>query len=72
MNVPDGSQPKMNPPPKHELRLIFQGSVPIEDTYDGEQIYKQLKDIVRHYHPDSMLSGQILKHLEPCCKEVKQ
>lgn len=59
-------------PFKPELRLIFQGSIPIAKVAEGEEFYKNLKKIIQNYSPDPTLNGQIMKRLEPCCKEIKE
>lgn len=49
------------------LRLVFQGSVPVETALEGEELYRQFSEMVRNYDPKSTLNGQIMKMLEPCC-----
>jgi hypothetical protein len=49
------------------LRLIFQGSVTVENAEDADIIYDQLKTFVKCYGRDCTLNGQIMKMLEPCC-----
>lgn len=60
-----------NGPITKPLRLIFQGSVTVENAEDAEIFYDELKIFVRGRGPDSVLNGQIIKMLEPCCKEKK-
>ncbi|MCJ7777743.1 MAG: hypothetical protein MUP16_05460 [Sedimentisphaerales bacterium] len=54
---------------KSELRLIGQFSVPVEDTLEGEELYRQLKEILKYHSPNMSLNGQLMKSLEPCCKK---
>jgi len=63
----------MTPPLfKSELRLIVQVSLPCEDILDGVAIYQTLKDMFVIYDPNVTMSGQLVKMLEPCCKERKE
>ena len=67
------SMPYMpNKPFKPELRLNFQGSVKIINADEGDIIYEGLKTFFSLYRESLMLNGQIMKPLEPCCKEKKQ
>jgi nucleoside diphosphate kinase len=59
----------METPFKPELRLIVQSSVPIEEILEGEELYRQLKEMLKSYSPEVTLNGQIIKMLEPCCKK---
>ena len=58
-----------NPIPQPELRLIFQGSIPITCQENGEAEYNDLKTHLLAISPRITLSGQIIKQLEPCCAE---
>lgn len=58
-----------NEPIIKPLRLIFQGSVTVENAEDADIIYDELKTFVKSHGPDSTLNGQVIKMLEPCCKE---
>lgn len=60
-----------NEPFESELRLIGQFSVPVEEIIEAEELYRQLKEILKNYSPEITLNGQVLKMLEPCCKEKK-
>jgi hypothetical protein len=51
------------------LRLIFQGSVTVENAEDADIIYDELKTFVKSHGPDSTLNGQVMKMLEPCCNK---
>jgi len=63
----------MEPPPfKSELRLIIQAGVPVEEIIEGEELYRQLKEMLKNYSENVTLNGQIMKMLEPCCKEKIQ
>ena len=59
----------MAEPFKSELRLIIQTSVPVEEVIEAEELYRQLKEILRNYSPNVTIHGQILQTLEPCCKD---
>lgn len=56
------------PPTKLELRLTIQGSIPVDDIYQGEELYNALKKFIKNYSDRSILSGQVTKHLELCCQ----
>lgn len=56
---------------KLELRLYFQASVPVETAVEGEELYRQLKKMLQNYSEQTTFNGQIMKMLEPCCKEKK-
>jgi hypothetical protein len=56
---------------KPELRLVFQGNIPIENILEAQAWYEALKEMVIFQSPKSMLSGQIIKILEPCCQQKK-
>ena len=66
------SEPEQPPPFKSELRLILQASVPIEEIIEGEELYRQLKEILKNYSENVTLNGQIMKMLEPCCKKKEE
>jgi hypothetical protein len=51
------------------LRLVFQGSFPIEEIEHGISWYNMLKEMVKSQSPAATLNGQILKMLEPCCNK---
>jgi len=50
-----------------QLRLIFQGSINIENDIHGTLEYKELKIYLKNVDPKCTLNGQIIKTLEPCC-----
>lgn len=54
-------------PTKREIRLVFQGSIPVPGAQEGEDLFEQLKNLVKTTDPRSTLNGQIVKMLEPCC-----
>lgn len=56
--------------PTQETRLIFQGSIPIDDVANAEKWYEMLKEMVKSQSPRATLNGQIMKLLEPCCGEI--
>ncbi len=58
-----------NEPFKPQLRLIFQGSIPIPSAEFGQGEYNDLKIHLLAIDPDITLNGQIIKRLEPCCKK---
>jgi len=49
--------------------LVIQGHMPIETAEEGEAFYNELKNIVKSWNENSIFSGQITKHMEPCCKQ---
>ena len=57
---------------KTESRLIIQGSIPVDDFFTGDIIYKQLKEIFAGFDASSTLNGQIVKMCEPCCSKKKE
>jgi hypothetical protein len=63
-----------NEPIIKPLRLIFQGSITVENAEDADIVYDELKTFVKSHGPDNTLNGQVVKILEPCCKkqEVKK
>lgn len=61
----------MTEPFKSELRLIGQFSVPVENAEDADILYDELKMFLKKYSPNVTLNGQIMKMLEPCCREKK-
>jgi len=61
----------MTEPFKPVLRLIMQTSVPVEDVIEGEELYRQLGEMLKNYGPEVTVNGQILKMLEPCCKKKR-
>jgi len=56
--------------PEPELRVVFQASVPIDNIYEGEQIYNRIKKVMLNYSERITMNGQITKNLEPCCRKV--
>jgi hypothetical protein len=61
-----------NKPIIQPLRLIFQGSIPVENAEDAEIIYDELKTLIKTYHRDVRLNGQIYKPMEPCCDDKQK
>lgn len=59
----------MAEPFKPQLRLVVQASIPIWSTEEGDDEYENLKVFLLAISPDISLNGQIMKMLEPCCKE---
>jgi len=56
---------------KHEIRLVFQGSIPFDTDEHAESWYMMLKEMVASQSPRATLNGQIIKMLEPCCGDKK-
>ena len=56
-----------NEPIKSEIRLVFQGSIPIDDIEHARSWYDMLKEMVITQSPTSTLNGQVMMMLEPCC-----
>lgn len=63
------NQPK---PFEPELRLVFQGSINIACPEMGETFYKELKLWIKIWDPNFTINAQIVKLLEPCCKDRKE
>lgn len=59
-------------PYKPQLRLVVQASIPIEIIETGEAEYTNLQIFLLAISPDITLNGQIIKMLEPCCKNKKE
>ncbi len=59
----------MSEPFKPQLRLVVQASIPLSSAEEGDSEYEDLKVHLLAISPDITLSGQIMKMLEPCCKE---
>ena len=64
-------KPVLPTKPAIELRLIFQGSIPVETIEHAESWYKMLKEMVKSQSLKSTINGQIIKSLESCCGERK-
>jgi len=58
-------------PPGRELKLVFQGSIPIPSAQIGELLYESLKELLLDTSDKTQLNGQIMKMLEPCCLRKK-
>jgi len=50
-----------------EFRLIFQGNIPFQDTYEAISWYKMLKEMCKSQSEKSTLNGNIMIMMEPCC-----
>lgn len=59
----------MSEPFKSQLRLVVQASIPVRDSAEGDAEYGNLKIFLLAISPDITLNGQIMKMLEPCCKD---
>lgn len=57
---------------KPQLRLVIQASIPIHESAEGDTEYENLKVFLLAISPNISLNGQIMKMLEPCCKERKE
>lgn len=56
--------------PKYPVqRLVFQGSIPIEDREHALQWYNMLKEMMVSQSAKSTLNGQIITMLDPCCSK---
>jgi len=53
-------------------RLVFQGSMPIENIVEGSKIHEAIKNFLDTINRENTLSGQIIKMLGPCCKEKEK
>lgn len=62
----------MTKPIIQPLRLVVQASIPIDTNIEGEVEYDNLKIFLLAISPDITLNGQIIKMLEPCCKNKKR
>lgn len=67
---PDGGLNKMAEPFKPQLHLVLQASIPVEDIIEGEELHRQLKEMLTNYSENITLHAQLIKVLEPCCKKV--
>jgi hypothetical protein len=67
-----GGTNKMSEPFKPQLRLVIQASVPVEEIIEGEELYRQLKELLVNYSENCTINGQLVKILEPCCKDRKE
>lgn len=56
-------------PFKPQLRLVIQASIPIGCAEEGDANYNEIAHFLLVFSPDITLNGQIIKMLEPCCKE---
>jgi hypothetical protein len=65
----DGENSKMSEPFKPQLRLVIQASVPVEEIIEGEEFYRQIKEMLLNYSENVTINGQLIKILEPCCKK---
>jgi len=57
---------------KPQLRLIVQASIPIDGMAIAEAEYNNLRIFLLAISHDITLNGQIIKVLEPCCKDRKE
>jgi len=58
-----------NPEFKPEMRLVFQGSIPIATKEEGEKIYSDLKVFAKGFSLKTTVTGQLIEMLEPCCNK---
>jgi hypothetical protein len=54
-----------------ELTLTIHARIPIDEEFEGDQLYDQLKEIIVNYCGKSSVHGEIHKMLEPCCNDQK-
>jgi hypothetical protein len=50
-----------------ESRLMISISVPLASPEVGGAVYQVVKDEIIRALPEAMISGQVVKFLEPCC-----
>ena len=50
-----------------QFRLTVQANIPLKVAENGESIYKTLKNFVQNVNKESVINGQIMKMMEPCC-----
>lgn len=55
-----------------ELRLVFQGSIPVSTTVEGQVEYTNLKVFLEAISSNYTLVGQLTQTLERCCQEKKE
>jgi len=41
----------------------------VHTEFHGQQAYEEIKEWLKHY-PFIKISGQVVRHLEPCCGEA--
>lgn len=58
-------------PFRPQTRLVIQASIPVSTNVHGEEEYDNLKVFLLAISPRITLNGQIVKMLEPCCKDRK-
>lgn len=51
---------------------MFQGSITVFSAADAEIVYDELKIFVKSHGTESTINGQVIKLMEPCCKEKKK
>ena len=61
-----------NEPFKPEMFLQLHARIPIEEKIEGEELYRQLKEMLKNYSEKINLWGQINETLEPCCTDKIQ
>lgn len=49
------------------LRLIFQGNFTVENEKHASEIYDDLKIFVQSIQKQVMITGQLMRLLDPCC-----
>ena len=61
----------MAEPFKQEMVLVMRCVVHIEEKLEGEELYRQLKEMLKNFDPRVQVFGQINEFLEPCCEKKK-
>lgn len=59
-------------PYKPQLRLVVQASIPIDYIPQAEAEYNNLRIFLLAISSGITLNGQVVKMLEPCCKDRKE
>jgi hypothetical protein len=67
----ESQEPRIQLPFTPETRLVFQGSIQVESAAAGETLYKELQIWLKSWTSKITINGQIIRLLEPCCKEKK-
>jgi hemoglobin-like flavoprotein len=52
-----------------QMSLIIHANIPIAEKIEGEELYRQLKEMLQNYTEKINIFGQINETLEPCCGE---
>jgi len=54
-----------------QMALVINARIPIEEALEGEELYRQLSEMLKAFCEKTKMFGQIIETLEPCCQEKK-